>query len=118
MCRICVRPETKIELNELVGVRKNGVFYDGRVVAIHPNERYDIDAVKIGLQRNISMLNIRRYEQALTLGAIVEAMFQGHGNDWYPGKISRINSDGTYDVEFFDGDKEYAIKPERIRLLS
>jgi hypothetical protein len=118
ICRICVRPETKIEIDEFVGVRKNGIFYDGRVVTIHPNELYDIDVEEIGLQRNVSFLNLRRYEQTLALGVVVEAKFQGGGNNWYPGKIARVNKDGTFDVEFFDGDKQYSVEPEHIRISS
>ena len=87
-------------------------------MATHPNELYDVDAEAIGLQRNISLVNLRRYEQTLALGVVVEAKFQGEGRNWYPGKITRVNKDGTFDVEFFDGDKEYSVEPEHIRISS
>ena len=37
--------------------------------------------------------------------------------EWYPGKIEKVNEDGTYAVDYNDGDKEAAVKAELIRLL-
>jgi urease beta subunit len=35
---------------------------------------------------------------------------------WYPGDITRVNPDGTYDVLFTDGEVEYNVKSEFIKL--
>ena len=38
-------------------------------------------------------------------GDRIKARYQGE-TTYYPGNISCVNSDGTYDIEFDDGDKE------------
>ncbi|KAG6610863.1 Tudor-like, plant [Phytophthora cinnamomi] len=42
---------------------------------------------------------------ALEVGDTVKARCNG-GSRWFPGKIIRVNRDGTYDVEYEDGDIE------------
>ena len=48
-------------------------------------------------------------------GAKVEVRYNGK-NKFYPGVISRVNADDTYDITYNDGDKESNAKPEFIRL--
>ena len=38
----------------------------------------------------------------------------GHGH-WYPGKISKVNKDGTYTVAYNDGDVEDNTPTDRIK---
>ena len=38
-------------------------------------------------------------------GQDVEARFGGEG-EWFPGTIKTINADGSYDIDYADGDKE------------
>lgn len=45
---------------------------------------------------------------SLVLGNVIEGNWQGRGV-WYPGKISRVNGDGTYDITYDDGDHEKAV---------
>jgi hypothetical protein len=49
-------------------------------------------------------------------GDKVEADWKGKGS-WCPGVISCDREDGTYNVEYDDGDKEYKVIATRIRLL-
>lgn len=44
----------------------------------------------------------------LLIGNAVEGNWQGRGV-WYPGKISRVNGDGTFDIAYDDGDHEKAV---------
>ena len=48
------------------------------------------------------------------MGARVEGDYGGEG-EWYPGTISRVNDDGTYDVAYDDGDHEEAVPRDRVR---
>lgn len=41
----------------------------------------------------------------LSRGTAVEARYRG-GSRYYPGKISRDNRNGTYDIDYDDGEKE------------
>ena len=115
LCRRCVRPRLPFEIDEPVGVRKGGVYYTGRIVAIHDGGTYDVEAKGIEIQRNVTTANLYRVDDSLVLGAVIEAKFQGVGNAWYRGKIVRVNDDGSFDVEYDDGDKEYSVEPENIR---
>jgi len=44
----------------------------------------------------------------------VEARYLG-GAKWYPGKISAVNKDGTYDVHYNDGEIEKSLSSDLIR---
>ena len=46
----------------------------------------------------------------------VECNYHGQGK-WFPARISNVRSDGTYDVMYDDGDKEFKMKPDTIRIL-
>ncbi len=39
-----------------------------------------------------------------------------YGGKWYPGKIEKERTQGTYDVRYDDGDREQGVERERIRL--
>ena len=48
-------------------------------------------------------------------GAKVEGNYRGRGK-WYAGKISRDRLDGTFDVDYDDGEKETRVDKDLIRL--
>ena len=48
-----------------------------------------------------------------TVGTKVRARFAGKGH-FYPARISKCNSDGTFDLEYMDGDWEEGAKLEHI----
>jgi hypothetical protein len=50
----------------------------------------------------------------LGVGDRVQAQFDG-GESWYPGVVSAVNEDGTYHVEYDDGDVESAVAGDLIR---
>ena len=45
----------------------------------------------------------------------VEANYRGRGR-WYPGKIKKERLDGTYDVDYDDGEAESRVPAEMIRV--
>lgn len=51
---------------------------------------------------------------SLKEGSVVEAKFQG--TEWFRGHVVKINEDGTYDIAYDDGDREFFVSPELIRL--
>ena len=53
----------------------------------------------------------------LIVGDKVEADYRGNGK-YYPGKIGRVNNDGTYDVDYDDGEKESKVEQKLIRLVA
>jgi hypothetical protein len=118
LCRLCIRPYAPLQIDEPVAIRVKNNFHDGRIVSDHGGERYDVETYTIGLQRNITSSDIRRFDYELGDGAVVEALFQGVGNIWYRGKIFSVNDDETFDVEYDDGDKEYGVEAHHIRLAA
>ena len=46
-------------------------------------------------------------------GSSVEAFYKG--KKWYPGKISRVRLNGTFDINYDDGEKEIGVVRENVR---
>merc|ERR1711975_1248 len=53
-------------------------------------------------------------DKKFKVGTAIEARYGGK-TKWYKGKISRVDSNGTYDVLYSDGDKERGVKKHLIR---
>jgi hypothetical protein len=54
--------------------------------------------------------------ERLSEGDIVDAQWRRRGNTAYPGRISRVRDDVTYDVVYDDGDREERVTRDRITL--
>ena len=55
-------------------------------------------------------------DNELSRGDRVEAEVSEESK-WYKGKIMRVNSDGTYDIEYDDGDVERRVRKSLVRKL-
>ena len=53
----------------------------------------------------------------LSVGSKVEARYKGWST-YYSGVISGLQSDGTYNIDYDDGDKETNVAPELIRVVT
>ena len=53
--------------------------------------------------------------KVLDVGTKIEANYKAAGR-WYKGKVSQANSDGTYDIQYIDGDHEEGVGRHLIRL--
>ena len=49
-------------------------------------------------------------------GEEVEARYRGKAR-YYPGRISSVNRDGTYDIDYDDGEKEIGVREDLIKSL-
>src|SRR3546814_15920711 len=49
-------------------------------------------------------------------GTKVEARYRGRGR-YYPGVIARTRADGTYDIDYDDGEKETGVRGELVRVV-
>jgi hypothetical protein len=45
----------------------------------------------------------------------VEGNYRGKGK-WYPGRINRVNRDGTVDIDYNDGEKETKVEESLVRI--
>jgi hypothetical protein len=50
------------------------------------------------------------------VGDAVDARFNGKSR-WFPGRVSAVNENGTYGIEYDDGDTESALESENIRAV-
>jgi hypothetical protein len=55
--------------------------------------------------------------QEIKVGSKVEARYKGKSR-YYPGRVRRVCSDGTYDIDYDDGEKETGIDRDLVRQLS
>ena len=105
--------------------RNRGKFFPGRILAVHHVVVYDIEyddgerESKV-LEENIRSLDDRRGSPStrtrLEEGMKVEANYRGRGK-YFPGKIRRDRGDGTYDIDYDDGESELRVDPQYIRVL-
>eukprot|EP00968_Pinguiococcus_pyrenoidosus_P025164 scaffold5565_cov134-Pinguiococcus_pyrenoidosus.AAC.1 len=49
-------------------------------------------------------------------GDKVEARYRGRSR-WYKGCIARVNRDGTFDIDYDDGEKERGVEARMIRVV-
>ena len=53
-----------------------------------------------------------------TVGEIVEARYKGRGTKYYRGVIKAVRPDGTYDIDYDDGDRDRRLSGDFIRTMS
>jgi len=58
-----------------------------------------------------------RPDRAYEVGEQVEGCYEGHlgFTEWFEGSISAVRGNGTYDIEYDDGDKEERVPTKFIR---
>jgi hypothetical protein len=103
-----------------VDYKRTGKFFVGAVAERSADGTYEVlyddGDHEAGVERNqISSLMARaaiEYKE----GDAVEVNYKGAGS-YFKGKVSFVNSDGTYDVRYDDGDMESGAKAERLRPL-
>ena len=50
-------------------------------------------------------------------GDKIEALYKGKGTKWYKGKVTSAKRDGSFDVEYEDGDRESGVLAKNIKSL-
>jgi hypothetical protein len=100
-----------------------GRFYAGRIARVRLNGTFDINyddgekevavdrrSIRAGSVESTCSSRQARLEE----GMKVEVNYKGKGK-WFKGKISRVRLNGTFDVNFDDGDRETGVEKENIR---
>ena len=80
------------------------VKFAGVISAVHSNGTYDV-AYEDGDAEHGVLPEMFDVLQPLDVGDLVTCRYGG-GEDAFPGKISLVHTDGTYDVAYDDGDSE------------
>ena len=95
--------------------RKNRVWYSGYVSATNPDGTYDIVYDDGDYEKSLPSELVRQQGACkFQIGDQVEAMYRKN-HQWYPGYISAVNADGSYDVVYDDGDYEKNVPSEFAR---
>ena len=111
-----------------VNFRGRGKYHPGRIKSDNRDGTFDVDyddgdkerGVHGDLIRSLSSSSPRRDNTSapkFRQGDRVEGNYRGKGN-FHPGKIGFDYRDGTYDIDYDDGDKESRVRAELIRPIS
>ena len=90
------------------------------ICVVANSQQTEIEQLRTALDENLSaqgMLStakMQEHEGIFEVGEKVEAKWS-KGASYYPGEISCRNADGTYNIQFEDGDKDENTKSEHIR---
>jgi len=97
------------------GLYKNGFWYKATIVKMNGDGTYTLRWADGGTQDTVKPESKIRRSTKYTVGEQVEGLYKD--GSWYRATIVKINSDGTYTVEWADGGLQDTVKPEsKIRL--
>jgi ribosomal protein L35AE/L33A len=130
------RENSRVELEVGTAVeadyRGRGKFYSGKISRVRLNGTYDVDYDDGEKEQGVSKELIRaketrstrrdddsddRRSENLEVGTKVEANYRGKGK-FYSGKIVRVRLNGTYDIDYDDGESEQSVARNLIRVKS
>merc|ERR1711988_292921 len=102
-----------------------GKFFGGTIKRDNRDGTYDIDYDDGDREMGVREADIQAEDGGgggggggkLREGDKVEARYRGKSR-YYPGKISRDRGDGTYDIDYDDGERESRVSEELIRSLA
>ena len=117
----------KVEINgnkRLLGV----AWFPGEIIEVNDDYTYDIrytdgteeKFLQTKFLRPVgetaASISMDKSAKKLKTGQMVEARFQG-GSKYYSGRIVRVRRDGTYDIEYVDGDREEGVPKGMIQMI-
>merc|ERR1719230_2458315 len=101
-------------------------YYPGRIAHVHRDGSCDIDYDDGEKESRVEPSLIKALEPAgrggrrdddkLEAGTKIEARYRGKSR-YYPGTIARAHLDGTYDIDYDDGEKEMGVERALINVL-
>ena len=100
--------------------RGKSKYYPGKIAKDRGDGTYDIDYDDGESESKVAEALIRGAASssgsggAFSVGAKVDARYRGKSK-WYPGKIAADNGDGTYDIDYDDGESETKVAGALIR---
>lgn len=119
-------PSMPLEEGALVEARYGGgiMWYEGKVRKTRKDGSYDIDyddgerevKVKVDFVRARPIRSPVKPNLKLHLGATIIANNHGEGT-WFPGHIAKVRVNGTFDVDYDDGEKEFGLSSDLVLLV-
>ncbi|EQC30141.1 hypothetical protein SDRG_12199 [Saprolegnia diclina VS20] len=137
LIRVVVTSSTKTsqhntETDLVVGTKveakyKGKTYYPGTIAKVNDDESYDIDYDDGEKEKRVDRDYIRivaapakpapkksEKKSVWEAGMSVDARYKGKSK-YYPGKITKVHSDGTVDIDYDDGEKEKRIDTDLVR---
>lgn len=109
----------------LANYRSRGKYYPAKVKAVREDQSYDLEYDDGESETRVETRNLRSAEltdiskldgrENLREGQKVEADYRGAGR-YYPGRIRRVREEGTFDIDYDDGESERQVEVSRIRI--
>lgn len=114
-----VAPVAKFPVGTKIEAKwKGGSFYKGTIAAFNADGTYAVNYDDGDKEASVKESNIKLQEVTPVLsykvGDKIEAHWKG-GQTWWKGTIAAVNADGTYNINFDDGDKESNLAATSIR---
>jgi hypothetical protein len=104
-------------------------YYTGSIARVNSDGTYDINYSDGERELSIAAEYIRTVAAAvdttdnsdtaavaLQEGVAIEARYKGRER-YYGGTVAHVNSDGTYDINYNDGERELSVAAEYVRLV-
>ena len=95
-----------------------GRWFPGTIKVVSQNGKFDIFYDDGETETDVAIENVRikaLIGNGLEKGGKVEANYKGYGK-WGSGIIKRVSLDGTFDIEYDDGETETNVPEVRVRL--
>lgn len=114
-----VAPVAKFPVGTKIEAKwKGGSFYKGTIAAFNADGTYAVNYDDGDKEAAVKEANIKLQEvapvTAFKVGDKVEAHWKG-GQTWWKGSIAAVNADGTYNINYDDGDKESNLPATSVR---
>jgi len=108
--------------DEVEGQYDGGNFwYRGKIARVSSDGTCDIEYDDGERENSVSAAKIRRIAapsaSVFSVDDKVEGNYRGQGK-WYPGKIGRVNNDGSCDIEYDDSEREAGVDARYIRVAA
>lgn len=117
----CIRRFVDYTINEAVEVNpaESGIWLAGEILNVHDDGYFDIQVPTGTLYHRQPHSALRRPSKTdsvrtLDIGTQILARFN-EGDEYFPGVIVEDNGDGTFNVEYDDGDFEVSVKARMIK---
>lgn len=123
LCPRCVRPFLPYRVGEGIEVRVSNVeFAPGKFTSVNTeNDSYDVLLENGELVSGASSAEIRRIDSItrneFKRGDRVLAMFPDVSDEWFPGVVEHANKDGSFAIQYDDGDYAPRVKLEQLQSL-
>ena len=103
---------------EFKSASTSDIWHPGKIMSVKEEGQYAIQDTTGKVFENVSSAAMRRLggsTHEFNVGFEVLARFNG-GGEWFPGKVVRENNDGTYEIQYDDGDYESNVSHKLIQL--